>query len=53
MDRDALFLLALGSLVVAALTVGVSGWVLVVRERRLAASSAAAPSTHHEVHEEE
>ena len=49
MDRDALLLLALGSLVVAGLTVGVSGWVLVVRERRLAASVGA----QHEVHEEE
>ena len=51
MDRDSLVLLALGSLVVAALTVGVSGWVLVVRERRFAAAS---PSgDHHEAPEEE
>jgi len=51
MDRDALLLLALASLVVAALTVGVSGWVLVVRERRLA--SAAPAGGHHEAPEEE
>jgi hypothetical protein len=44
MDRDSLLLLALGSLVVAALTVGISGWVLVVRERRFAA---AVPSGGH------
>jgi hypothetical protein len=41
MDRDALLLLALGSLVVAALSVGVSGWILVVRERRYAAGAPA------------
>jgi hypothetical protein len=51
MDRDALLLLALGSLVVAALTVGVSGWVLVVRERRLATGSPA--GRHHGAPEEE
>jgi hypothetical protein len=37
MDRDATFLLALGMFVVAATAVGVSGWVLFVRERRVAA----------------
>ena len=51
MDRDSLFWLALGSLVVAALTVGVSGWVLVVRERRSAAFAPA--GGHREVPEEE
>ena len=51
MDRDSLLLLALGSLVVAALTVGVSGWILVVRDRRFAASTPGAG--HHEAHEEE
>jgi len=51
MDRDSLLLLALGSLVVAALTVGVSGWVLVVRERRLATGSSA--GRHHGAPEEE
>jgi hypothetical protein len=51
MDRDSLLLLALGSLVVAALTVGVSGWILVVRERRFA--SATPTAGHHEAPEEE
>jgi hypothetical protein len=34
MDRETLLLLALGLLVVAALTVGVSGWTLFLRDRR-------------------
>ena len=51
MDRDSLLLLALGSLVVAAFAVGVSGWVLVVRERRLAAASPT--GDHREAPEEE
>jgi hypothetical protein len=34
MDREAALLLALGMLVVASLTVGVSGWVLLIRDRR-------------------
>ena len=33
MDRQTTFLLALGMLVAAALAVGVSGWVLIVRDR--------------------
>lgn len=36
MDRDSTFLLALTMLLVAAAVVGVSGWVLFVRDRRLA-----------------
>jgi hypothetical protein len=36
MDRDSIFLLALWMLLAAATVVGVSGWVLFVRERRLA-----------------
>jgi hypothetical protein len=36
MDRDSTFLLALVMLLVAAAVVGVSGWVLFVRERRVA-----------------
>jgi hypothetical protein len=36
MDRETLLLTALGMLVVAALTVGVSGWMLFLRDRRLA-----------------
>jgi hypothetical protein len=35
MDRETLLLLALGMLVAAALVVGVSGWVLFARDRRL------------------
>lgn len=34
MDRDATFLLALVMLAAAALAVGVSGWVLFVRDHR-------------------
>jgi hypothetical protein len=44
MDRDSTFLLALGMLVAAATVVGVSGWVLFVRERRLAKVA----GSHHE-----
>ena len=36
MDRQTTFLLALAMLIAAALAVGVSGWVLVVRDRTLA-----------------
>jgi hypothetical protein len=36
MDRQTTFLLALGMLIAAALAVGVSGWVLVLRDRALA-----------------
>ena len=35
MDRQTTFLLALAMLIAAALTVGVSGWVLFVRDRSL------------------
>lgn len=35
MDRQTTLLLALGMLIAAALAVGVSGWVLVVRDRAL------------------
>jgi hypothetical protein len=52
MDRDSLLLLALGSLVVAAFTVGVSGWVLVLRERRAGAAPVSGGG-HREGHEEE
>jgi len=34
MDRESAFLLALGLLIAASLAVGVSGWVLLIRERR-------------------
>jgi hypothetical protein len=48
MDREPLLLTALGMLVAAALTVGISGWVLFVRDRRLAhaASHAAGDAAH-------
>jgi hypothetical protein len=36
MDRESALLLALGMLVVASLTVGVTGWILLLRDRRLA-----------------
>ena len=44
MDRDATFLLSLVMLTAAALVVGVSGWLLFVRQHRAAA--------HHEAAEE-
>ncbi len=53
MTRDATFLLALILFATAALTIGVSGWVLWTRDHRLAkASSAAGPAAHPEVVEE-
>jgi len=53
MDRQTTFLLALGMLIAAALTVGVSGWVLFVRDRGLVrlghpASAGSQDSQHHE-----
>jgi hypothetical protein len=39
MDRDTALLLALGMLIAASFVVGVTGWVLVVRDRRLAKAS--------------
>ena len=60
MSRDTTLLLALGTLTAAALVVGFSGWVLFVRERRLAATTSNDLTTggehsaaHHEAHEEE
>jgi hypothetical protein len=54
MDRDATVTLALVMFAAAALIVGTSGWVLWVRDHRLA-KAAGAPSGagHHEVTEEE
>jgi hypothetical protein len=53
MDRDATLLLALGMLVVAAAAVGVSGWVLFLRERRVVAGvPARAVDTTSEPHPE-
>ena len=53
MDRQTTLLLALGMLIAAALTVGVSGWVLFVRDRalvRIGHTPSALPegSNHHE-----
>jgi hypothetical protein len=53
MDRQTTLLLALGMLIAAALTVGVSGWVLFVRDRalvRIGHTPSATPgdSHHHE-----
>ncbi len=51
MDRQTTLLLALGMLIAAALAVGVSGWVLFVRDRALVrvrhASSATPEDLHH------
>lgn len=51
MDRQTTLLLALGMLIAAALTVGVSGWVLFVRDRALVrighAPSATPEGSHH------
>lgn len=47
MSTDTTFLLAIVALAVAALTVGVSGWVLFVRDRRTARAE-----VHPGVHEE-
>ena len=53
MDRQTTFLLALGMLVAASLAVGVSGWVLFLRDRALhKLALAAAHDDHHEVAEE-
>jgi hypothetical protein len=51
MDRDGTFLFALILFAAAALAVGASGWVLWVRDHRLA--KAGAVVSHHEVTEEE
>lgn len=53
MDRQTTLLLALGMLIAAALTVGVSGWVLFARDRalvRIGHTPSATPegSHHHE-----
>jgi hypothetical protein len=38
MDRQTTLLLSLGTLIAAALAVGIGGWILLVRDRRLAKS---------------
>ncbi len=55
MDRETLLLLAFGMLIAAALVVGVSGWVLFARDRRLSKAvgvTAGATGSHPEAHEE-
>jgi len=53
MGRDATFLFALILFAAAALAVGASGWVLWVRDHRLARSANTAAPARHEVPEEE
>jgi hypothetical protein len=54
MDRDATVTLALIMFAAAALAVGASGWVLWIRDHRLAKAVGAGPvAAHHEVTEEE
>jgi len=54
MDRNATVTLALVMFATAALAVGASGWVLWIRDHRLAKAASAAPvAAHHEVAEEE
>ena len=56
MDRQTTLLLALGFLIAASLVVGVSGWLLLARDRRYARSSmhpaGASDVSHHEATEE-
>jgi hypothetical protein len=55
MDRESLLLLAVSMLIAAAAVVGVSGWVLFVRDRRLAKvvhATVGARGSHPEDHEE-
>jgi fatty acid desaturase len=56
MDRQAIFLLALGMLIAASLVVSVSGWVLFARDRalhRAAVAGAVTHDVHHGTAEEE
>lgn len=46
MERETILLLALGMLVAAALVVGVSGWVLLLRDRGRSKASPAQASPH-------
>ena len=52
MTRDATFLFALILFAVAALAVGASGWVLWVRDHRLAKAAHAVPAARTETVEE-
>jgi hypothetical protein len=52
MDRETLLLLALGMLIASAFIVGVAGWILVGRDRRLArAAHTSADGVHPEAYE--
>jgi len=53
MDRQTTFLLALGMLVAAALAVGISGWVLVARDRAFARIGHVAPAMAEDLHHHE
>jgi len=57
MDRQAIFLLALGMLIAASLVVSVSGWVLFARDRALHRAAvhagAVTPDAHHGTADEE
>ena len=48
MDHETPFLVALGTLVVAALVVGASGWVLFLRDRGLVRAEATVHERHRE-----
>ena len=55
MDRETALLVAIVMLSLAALTVGVSGWLLLARDRTLAGGASVAATAHeghHEVAEE-
>ena len=55
MDRETALLVAIVMLSLAALTVGVSGWLLLARDRKFARSAPVADTAHeghHEVPEE-
>jgi hypothetical protein len=53
MDRQTTFLLALGMLVAAALAVGISGWVLVARDRAFAHVGHVVPAKAEDLHHHE
>jgi hypothetical protein len=52
MDHETPFLVALGTLVIAAFVVAVAGWVLLVRERGIIRSGAGTAAHHREATED-
>jgi hypothetical protein len=52
MDHETPFLVALGALVVAALVVGTSGWILFFRDRGLLRAGSIGDEHHREADEE-